>query len=95
MTLNADQRTCINQQTTRLIRVSAHAELIQTWCAGRRQIRSGPMHIADAIGTPVVALFGRGVPSEFGPVGPEHIIIEGKVDCRPCYVECKYSEPKC
>jgi heptosyltransferase-2 len=56
---------------------------------------SGPMHIADAVRTPVVALFGRGVPSEFGPIGPEHIIIEAKVDCRPCYVGCSYSKPKC
>jgi len=56
---------------------------------------SGPMHLAAAVGTPVVALFGRSDPSEFGPLGLGHTIIEASVNCRPCYVECKYSKPKC
>jgi len=56
---------------------------------------SGPMHIAAAVGTPVVAIFGRSIPEEFGPFGSAHTIVEGKVDCRPCYVRCKYDQPKC
>jgi heptosyltransferase-2 len=47
---------------------------------------SAPMHLAAAVGTPCVAIFGPTVP-EFGftPFGPQHIIIERKaLWCRPC-----------
>lgn len=48
---------------------------------------SGPMHIASAVGTPVVAIFGPTVP-EFGfaPIRCQHEIvqIEG-LSCRPCH----------
>lgn len=45
---------------------------------------SGPMHIADAVGTPVVALFGS--TSEV-VTGPYHAgtVIHKHVDCSPCY----------
>lgn len=57
---------------------------------------SGPMHIADAVGTSVVALFGRSDSGEFGPLAPGHTFVEAEeMDCRPCYVDCKYSEPRC
>jgi ADP-heptose:LPS heptosyltransferase len=36
---------------------------------------SGPMHLAAAVGTPVVALFGAGDPAETGPLGPAHQVI--------------------
>ncbi|MCX6121991.1 MAG: lipopolysaccharide heptosyltransferase II [Ignavibacteriales bacterium] len=47
---------------------------------------SAPMHIAVAVGTPVVAIFGATVP-EFGfaPRGPRDVVIETKgLQCRPC-----------
>ncbi|MGA9364112.1 MAG: lipopolysaccharide heptosyltransferase II [Bacteroidota bacterium] len=47
---------------------------------------SAPMHLAAAVGTPCVAIFGPTVP-EFGfaPFGPQHIVIERKaLWCRPC-----------
>jgi heptosyltransferase-2 len=46
---------------------------------------SGPMHVAAAVRTPVVALFGPTVP-EFGfsPLGERDRIVEVDLPCRPC-----------
>lgn len=46
---------------------------------------SGPMHIAAAVGTPTVSLFGPTSPDRHKPYGNEHTIIERPLDCRPCY----------
>ncbi len=46
---------------------------------------SGPMHIATAVGTPTIALFGPTSPIRHGPYGENHKIIEKSVECRPCY----------
>lgn len=46
---------------------------------------SGPMHIAAAVGTPTVALFGPTSPVRHKPYGTGHTIIEKPVECRPCY----------
>ncbi len=47
---------------------------------------SGPMHIAAAVGTPTVSLFGPTAPARHGPYGnTEHIVLEKPVSCRPCY----------
>lgn len=50
---------------------------------------SGPMHLAAAVGTPVVALFGSTEPRHTGPLGSGHRILRHPVDCSPCYLkEC-------
>ena len=46
---------------------------------------SGPMHIAAAVGTPTIALFGPTSPIRHGPYGESHEVIEKPVECRPCY----------
>ncbi len=46
---------------------------------------SGPMHIAAAVGTPTVSLFGPTSPVGHQPYGRGHTIIEKSVECRPCY----------
>jgi heptosyltransferase III len=46
---------------------------------------NGPMHIAAAVGTPVVALFGPTNPAEWGPWGDGHITLYRGVDCRQCW----------
>lgn len=46
---------------------------------------SGPMHIAAAVGTPTVALFGPTSPVRHKPYGVGHTMIEKPVECRPCY----------
>lgn len=46
---------------------------------------SGPMHLAGAVGTPVVALFGP-TTREWGffPEGPHDVVLEPDMPCRPC-----------
>ncbi len=46
---------------------------------------TGPMHIATAVGTKVVALFGAADPERTGPIGQKNIVITAKdVKCIPC-----------
>jgi heptosyltransferase-2 len=49
---------------------------------------SGPMHVAAAVGTPVVALFGSTSPELTGPGLPgdsRHRLLKGNAACAPCY----------
>ena len=46
---------------------------------------TGPAHIAAAIGTPVVALFGPTAPWRTGPFGEGHRIIRANLACSPCF----------
>jgi len=48
---------------------------------------SGPMHLAAAVGTPVVALFGPTDPQRTGPYGDGHIIIRADLPCSPCLLK--------
>lgn len=46
---------------------------------------SGPMHLGTAVGTRVVALFGPTVRAwGFAPSGPQDVVIETPLSCRPC-----------
>ena len=57
---------------------------------------SGPMHIAAAIGTPVVALFGPTDHRLTGPYGSGHVVISKDMDCKPCLRRpCKHGKPLC
>src|SRR5262245_60084182 len=50
---------------------------------------SGPMHIAAALGTPTVAVFGSTDDRVTGPVGAQTRIVKTPVDCSPCLLrEC-------
>jgi heptosyltransferase-2 len=59
---------------------------------------TGPLHLATAVGTRVLALFGAADPDRTGPVGPGHRVIRAKgIACIPCrsrackssrYLEC-------
>ncbi len=59
---------------------------------------TGPMHIATAVGTKVVSLFGAADPGRTGPIGSRHRVIQAEsVPCVPCrsrqcvnkaYLEC-------
>jgi lipopolysaccharide heptosyltransferase I len=46
---------------------------------------TGPMHLAAAVGTPVVALFGPTAPWRTGPYGTEHTVLRVGLDCSPCF----------
>jgi 3-deoxy-D-manno-octulosonic-acid transferase/heptosyltransferase-1 len=55
---------------------------------------SGPMHLAAAVRTPVIALFGPTDPTRTGPYGKEHAIITAGLPCSPCFLK-KCSTRKC
>lgn len=51
---------------------------------------TGPMHVAAASGTPVIALFGPADPQRSRPRGRDHIIIKKNLPCSPCSrIVCK------
>ena len=45
---------------------------------------SGPMHVAAALGTPVVAVFGPTDPTATSPAGAPCTLVQQPVDCAPC-----------
>lgn len=49
---------------------------------------SGPLHLAVAVGTATVTLFGPADPQEFGPWGDaqKHLVLTSDIGCRPCRV---------
>jgi lipopolysaccharide heptosyltransferase II len=54
---------------------------------------SGPVHLASAMQTPVVSIFGRwsqGLsPQRWGPTGPQSRVLHKDIGCRPCLAhEC-------
>jgi heptosyltransferase-2 len=50
---------------------------------------TGTMHLADFLGTPLVALFGSTEPDLTGPRGPRSVVVRQKAECSPCFLrEC-------
>jgi len=49
---------------------------------------SGPVHLAVAVSTPVIAIFGRNQaglsPERWRPLGPRDVAVHKKMDCAPC-----------
>lgn len=45
---------------------------------------TGPMHIAAAVGTPVVAIFGPSNPARYAPQDPMHRVVRIDLPCSPC-----------
>ncbi len=45
---------------------------------------SGPMHVAAAVGTPVVALYGSQNATLFRPAGDHHILVQPALPCTAC-----------
>jgi lipopolysaccharide heptosyltransferase II len=60
---------------------------------------SGPAHLANSVGLPVVALFGAGNEHNTAPYNKTHLTVirAGQLSCEPCVRnECKlYGIPKC
>jgi heptosyltransferase-1 len=77
------------QMETRAVNLGGQTTLRELACLYRQAALvittdSGPMHIAAAMGTPVVALFGPTDPARTGPYGPEHKVIRSGIACAPC-----------
>lgn len=55
---------------------------------------TGPMHLAAAVGTPIIALFGPTAPCRTGPYGDGHVVLRTGADCSPCFLK-KCPDPHC
>jgi heptosyltransferase-2 len=57
---------------------------------------SGPMHIANALGVPVTALFGPQRREWYGPRGERDRVVQiDDMPCRPCFDACIFATPHC
>ena len=68
-------------------------ELAAVFAAARVVVSndSGPMHLAGAVGTPVIAFFGPTDPGRTGPSGSPSVVLDRYVFCSPCFKnECPY-----
>ncbi|HZK80110.1 MAG TPA: lipopolysaccharide heptosyltransferase II [Humisphaera sp.] len=46
---------------------------------------TGPMHIASALGRPLVSIYGPTHPGRTGPYGRMGTVVHLDIECRPCY----------
>ncbi len=61
---------------------------------------SGPMHIAAAVGTPLIAIHGPTDPAKSGPVSPLATVLRSDIWCSPCYnakdtADCRFFTTQC
>lgn len=57
---------------------------------------TGPMHMAVAVGTPVVSLFlASALCFETGPYGTGHLVIQPQIQCNPCNPNFLCARPDC
>ena len=62
---------------------------------------SGPMHIAAAVGTALIAIHGPTDPALSGPVSPHATILRDSIWCSPCYkakgapADCRFYTTQC
>jgi heptosyltransferase-2 len=47
-------------------------------------VDTGPLHIAAAMGTRVIGLYGPNTPAKWGPYGDGHVTIYKALECSPC-----------
>ncbi len=55
---------------------------------------TGAMHLAAALETPMVALFGPTAPWRTGPFGPGHQVVRLELSCSPCF-QRRCPAPRC
>ncbi len=56
---------------------------------------TGTMHVAAAVGTPVVALFGSTLPLTTGPWGEGHVVAKKDIPCSPCWKRICPTDHQC
>ena len=63
------------------------AEAVDLLSAARAAVAndSGLMHVAGALGTPLVGLFGATSPAFTPPIGGRAAVVERHLECRPCF----------
>jgi len=89
----------ISLMTTEGINFGGETSLLDLACLYKKarmviSTDSGPMHLAAAAGTPVIALFGPTDPARTGPYGSGHAVIRAELSCSPCFLK-KCPTKKC
>lgn len=98
-------------EAAKLAAINAAAGNLATICAGTLtlgelaaflaeaallvSVDTGPMHIASAVGTPIVAIFGPTDNRVWGPRGAADIILCEQAECSPCWGKAPCSDHKC
>jgi ADP-heptose:LPS heptosyltransferase len=64
------------------------------WCELMVTNDTGPMHVAAALGVPVVALFGPTDPRFTGPYDQLENVLRIELPCAPCFKSyCTWKKP--
>ncbi|HKS40185.1 MAG TPA: lipopolysaccharide heptosyltransferase II [Blastocatellia bacterium] len=74
-------RVCVAAGKTTVKQVAALIER----CDALISNDSGLMHVAVAVGTPVIAIYGPTDINRTAPLGPDHKIIRHELPCSPCF----------
>lgn len=80
--------TCDRLDVGELVALLAEADLV---LAGDTSVT----HLAGAVGTPVVALFGPSSPASYGPRGPRDLVLYKQLYCSPCLSNYNLKLSKC
>ncbi len=74
----------------------SHSAALLAWCACLVSSDTGPLHLATAVGTPVVGLYGSTDPRRTGPIGRGHWVLLKDLPCVPCEEkDCPQSTRAC
>jgi ADP-heptose:LPS heptosyltransferase len=63
-----------------LLTIAAVLERLDLFVTGD----TGPMHLAHAVGTPIVAIFGPSDPKRYAPRGLHDVVVRIDLPCSPC-----------
>ncbi len=67
-------------EETDLVLLAAVLERLALFITGD----TGPMHLAAAVGTPVLAIFGPSLPTRYAPLSPKSRMVRIDIPCSPC-----------
>ncbi|MCK9376871.1 MAG: lipopolysaccharide heptosyltransferase I [Syntrophobacterales bacterium] len=89
----------IEQSQTPIINLAGRTSLAELAAVLRRArlavtTDTGAMHLAAALGTPLVALFGPTAPWRTGPFGQGHQVVRLDLACSPCFKR-RCPAPRC
>jgi ADP-heptose:LPS heptosyltransferase len=72
--------------STEVVKAPGIAELAQLIAGARLYVGndSGPMHLAAAVGTPIVALWGSSDSRRWRPWSVNNVVVQNPFECNPC-----------
>ena len=88
-------------QSDQVLNLASHTSLLELAAILKGAIvsigpDSGPGHLAAAVGTPYVALFGPTDPRRVAPFGCDEFVVQANSECIGCYRKtCRFKGPNC